>query len=62
MKLFLSCAGNFPVLKFIYKLAKIEKNTNKTKQKQKTKNKKQNKSRDLQIKDGQAVFIFIWYS
>ena len=47
MKLFLSCAGNFPVLKFIYKLAKIEKNTNKTKQKQKTKNKKQNKSRDL---------------
>jgi hypothetical protein len=35
MKLFLSCAGNFPVLKFIYKLAKIEKKTNKTKQKQK---------------------------
>ena len=36
MKLFLSCAGIFPVSKFIYKLAKIEK-TNKQKIKQKTK-------------------------
>jgi hypothetical protein len=31
--MFLSCAGNFPVSKFIYKLAKIEKNKNKNKTK-----------------------------
>ena len=36
MKLFLSCAGIFPVSKFIYKLAKIEKKQT-NKQKQKTK-------------------------
>ena len=33
MKLFLSCAGNFPVSKFIYKLAKIEKKKEKKKKK-----------------------------
>ena len=35
MKLFLSCAGNFPVSKFIYKLAKIEKKKKKKKKKKK---------------------------
>jgi hypothetical protein len=51
MKLFLSCAGNFPVSKFIYKLVKIEKTNKQTKTK--------NKSRDLH-KDCVCVSFWWW--
>jgi hypothetical protein len=53
MKLFLSCAGNFPVSKFIYKLAKIEKTNKQTKTK--------NKSRDLH-KDCLCVILMMAYA